>query len=117
MCTGSGEGAAGNGLLVAWVVALGFNFMGNGLRISFWNSSTTSFPLPSLVSNGEIASFFLDGQKATQMSEDSDNLQKILQKYLSSLVVAAIYNASPPWCQSGTLHLDSHLMDEHVVDW
>ena len=30
MCTGSREGAAGNGILVAWVVALGFNFMGIG---------------------------------------------------------------------------------------
>ena len=28
MCTGSGEGAAGSGLLVAWAVTLGFNFMG-----------------------------------------------------------------------------------------
>ena len=28
MCTGLGEGAAGSGLLVAWAVALGFNFMG-----------------------------------------------------------------------------------------
>ena len=28
--TGSVEGAAGSGLLVAWVVALGFNFMGIG---------------------------------------------------------------------------------------
>ena len=35
MCTGSGEGATGSGLLVAWAVAVGFNFMGNGLRISF----------------------------------------------------------------------------------
>ena len=35
MCTGSGEGAACSGRLVAWVVALGFNFVGNGLRISF----------------------------------------------------------------------------------
>ena len=30
MCTGSGEGAAGSGLLVVWAVALGFNFMGIG---------------------------------------------------------------------------------------
>ena len=30
MCTGSGEGAAGCGLLVAWAVTLGFNFMGIG---------------------------------------------------------------------------------------
>ena len=63
ICIGSGEGAAGSRLLVAWVMALGFNFVGNGLRISFWGFSTTSFPLPSSVSNGEIASFFLDGQK------------------------------------------------------
>ena len=63
ICTGSREGAASSGLLVAWAVALGFNFVGNGLRISFWSSCTTSFPLPSSVINGEIASFFLDGQK------------------------------------------------------
>ena len=30
MFIGSGEGAAGSGLLVAWAVALGFNFMGIG---------------------------------------------------------------------------------------
>ena len=30
MCTGSGEGVAGSGLLVAWEVTLGFNFMGIG---------------------------------------------------------------------------------------
>ena len=30
MCTGSGEGVAGSGLLVAWAVALGYNFMGIG---------------------------------------------------------------------------------------
>ena len=35
MCIGLGEGAAGSGLLVVWAVALGFNFVGNGLRISF----------------------------------------------------------------------------------
>ena len=73
MCIGSGEGAIGSGLLVAWVVALGFNFMGNGLRISFWGSSIASFQLPSLVINEEIASLFFDGQKAAQMSKDSDN--------------------------------------------
>ena len=28
ICTRSGEGVAGSGLLVAWAVALGFNFMG-----------------------------------------------------------------------------------------
>ena len=55
--TGSVEGVVGNGLLVASAVALEFNFVGSGLRIGFWGSSTTSFPLPSSVSNGEIASF------------------------------------------------------------
>ena len=40
MCTRSGEAAASSGLLVTWAMALGFNFMGNGLRISFWGSST-----------------------------------------------------------------------------
>ena len=35
MCTGSGEGATGNRLLMAWEVALGSNFVGSGLRISF----------------------------------------------------------------------------------
>ena len=74
------RGAAGSGLLVAWAMALGFNFMGNGLRISFWGSSTASFPLPSLVINGEIASFFLNGQKTAQMSEDSDNPSENLAK-------------------------------------
>ena len=54
-------------------MALGFNFMGNGLRISFWGSSIASFPLPSSVNNGEIASLFLDGQKVAQMFENSNN--------------------------------------------
>ena len=55
--TRSGEGAADSGLPVAWAVVLGFNFVGSGLRIGFWGSSTTSFPLPFSVSNEEIASF------------------------------------------------------------
>ena len=66
--TWSGEGAAGSGLLVAWAVVLGFNFVGSGLRLGFWGSS--SFPLLSSVNN--------DGQKSLQMSENSA-LQKILQ--------------------------------------
>ena len=56
MCTRSEEGAVGSGLLGAWAVALGSNFVGSGLGISFWGSSTTSFPLLSSVNNGEIAS-------------------------------------------------------------
>ena len=66
MCTWSGKGAAGNGLLVAWVVALRSNFVGSGLRLGFWGFS--SFPLLSPVNN--------DGQKLVQMSENSDNPSK-----------------------------------------
>ena len=61
MCIGLGEGAAGSGLLVVWAVALGFNFVGNVLRISFWGSFTASFPLPSLVNKEGISSFLLHG--------------------------------------------------------
>ena len=42
--TGSGEGASGSGLLVAWAV-------------DFWGSSISSFPLPSSVSIGEVSCF------------------------------------------------------------
>ena len=58
VCTRSGECVGGSGLFVAWEVALGLNFVGSGLRISFCGSSTASFPLPSSFSNGEIASFY-----------------------------------------------------------
>ena len=44
-CIGLGEGVAGS------------EPRGSGLRISFWGSSTTSFPLPSLIIKGRI--FFL----------------------------------------------------------
>ena len=53
MCIGSGEGAISSGLLVAWAVALGSNFVGSGLRLGFWSSS--SFPILSSINN--------DGQK------------------------------------------------------
>ena len=59
--TGSVEGAAGNGLLVAWAVGLGSNFVGSGLRISFCGSSIASFPPPSSVSKGRISSSLLHG--------------------------------------------------------
>ena len=62
MCIGSREGTTGSGMLVAWAVTLGFNFVGNGLRISFWGSSATSFPLLSSVSKY--------GQKLVQMSKN-----------------------------------------------
>ena len=51
------------------------------------------------------------------MSEDSITLQKIPQKSLSALLVDAIYNAPPLWCQSSILFLDSLPLDEHAVDW
>ena len=73
MCTGSGKGAAGSGLLVAWAVVLGFNFMGIGLRIRFYGFSLVSFPLPSSVNIGEITSFFSHGQTVAPIYEDSNN--------------------------------------------
>ena len=81
MCTWSGEGAAGSGLLVTWAVALRSNFVGSGLRLGFWGSSTA------------------------------------LLKVMGRLLHFSVYNASPLWCQSGTLPLDSVPLDEHVVDW
>ena len=47
--TRSGEGASGSGLFIAWAV-------------DFWGFSISSFPLPSLVSIGEVSSFFFHGQ-------------------------------------------------------
>ena len=49
MCIGSAEGAAGS------------EPRGSGLRIGFWGSCTTSFPLPSSVSKGRISSSLLHG--------------------------------------------------------
>ena len=61
ICTWSEEGVVGSGLLVAWAVALGSNFVGSGLRLGFWGSSTASFPLLSSVSKGRISYFLLHG--------------------------------------------------------
>ena len=44
-------------------MALGSDFVGSGLRLGFWGSS--SFPLLSSINN--------DGQESVQMSENSDN--------------------------------------------
>ena len=52
--TWSVEGAIGNGLLVAWAVAVGFNSMGNGFETTSLGSSIASFPLPSSVSIGRF---------------------------------------------------------------
>ena len=49
MCIRSGEDAAGS------------EPRESGLRIGFWDSSTTSFPLPSSVSKGMISSSLLHG--------------------------------------------------------
>ena len=49
MCIRSGEGAASS------------EPRGSGLRIGFWGSSTTSFPLSSSISKGRISSSLLHG--------------------------------------------------------
>ena len=56
------EGATGSGLLV-----------GNGFKTSSWDSSTISFPLPSLVIKGRISSFFSLGKTTAHISKDLDN--------------------------------------------
>ena len=61
LCTWSGEGVAGSGLLVTWAVTLGFKVFGSDLRISFWVSSTVSFLLPSSINKGRIYTFLLHG--------------------------------------------------------
>ena len=71
--TWSVEGATGSGLLVAWAVAVGFNYVGNGFKTSSWGSSTISFPLPSSAIKGRISSFFSLGKTTAHISEDSDN--------------------------------------------
>ena len=53
--TRSGKGASGSGLLVAWAV-------------NFWDSSISSFPLPSLVSIGEVSSFYCLHRSSTVVS-------------------------------------------------
>ena len=59
--TWSVEVAIGNGLLVAWAVAVGFISMGNGFETSSLGSSTASFPLPSSVNKAVISSSFSYG--------------------------------------------------------
>ena len=71
--TWSVEGATGSVLLVALVVAVGFNYVGNGFETSSWGSSTISFPLPSSVIKGKISSWFSLGKTTSHISEDSDN--------------------------------------------
>ena len=75
--TWSVEGATGSGLFVAWAVAVGFNYVGNGFETSSWGYSTISFPLPSSVIKGRISSWFSLGKKTSHIYEDSDNLQII----------------------------------------
>ena len=71
--TWSVEGATGSGLLVAWAVEVGFNYVGNGFETSSWGSSTISFPLPSSVIKGKISSWFSLGKTTSHIYEDSDN--------------------------------------------
>ena len=67
---GEGRIYSSNGLLLGWAVTLGSKSMGVGLRISFWGSSPTFFPLPSSVNIGE---FFSHGQTVAPISKDSNN--------------------------------------------
>ena len=67
------EGAAGSGLLVAWAMAVGFNFVGNGFKTSSWDSSTISFPVLFSVIKGRISYWFSLGKTTSHISEDSDN--------------------------------------------
>ena len=83
--TWSVEGATGSGLLVAWAVAVGFNYVGNGFETSSWGSSTISFPLPSSVIKGRISSWFSLGKTTSHISEDSDNpLDNSIKSSISS---------------------------------
>ena len=81
MCTWSGKGAAASELLVAWAVALGFNFVGSGLRIGFWGFSPAPFSLPSSLNKGRISSLFSHGQLVAPMIEDSDNPSEYSTKF------------------------------------
>ena len=51
--TGLVEGAAGSGLLVAWAVALGSNFVGSSLRIIFWGFFHCFLPTTLLNQQGK----------------------------------------------------------------
>ena len=53
--TGSREDAAGSGLFLGWAV-------------DFWGSSISSVPLPSLVSSGEVSSFYCLHCSSTMVS-------------------------------------------------
>ena len=85
--TWSVEGATGNGLLVAWVVVVGFNSVGNGFETSSWDSSTICFLLPSSVIKGRISSFFSLGKTTAHVSEDLDNPSD-----------NSIKSSISPWC-------------------
>ena len=85
--TWSVKGATGSGLLVAWAVAVGFNYVENGLRTCILGSSTASFPLPSSVIKGKIFSWFSLGKTTSHISEDSDNPSD-----------NSIESSISPWC-------------------
>ena len=83
--TWSVEGATSSGLFVAWVVAVGFHYVGNGFETSSWGSSIISFPLPSLVIKGRISSWFSLGKTTSHIYEDSDNpLDNSIKSSISS---------------------------------
>ena len=79
ICTRSGEGAAGSGLLVAWAVALGFNFVGNGLRISFGALPLLLFHCFPHSAMGRLLHSFSMDQNQCKCLRIQITLQKILQ--------------------------------------
>ena len=104
-----------------WVVG----GLGNGTRIQFygkWIKNFEALPLlpfhyPLRSRMGRLLHPFLMDKKQRKYLRIKITLQKILKKSLSSLLVAAVYNASPLWCQSGSLPLNSLPLDEHAADW
>ena len=63
-----------------------------------------------------LLSFPMDKQQH-QCLRIQITLQNIQQNSLSALLMAVVDNAPPPWCQSGTLPLDSLPLEKHVADW
>ena len=85
-------------------------------KLCFWGSSTTSFPLPSSVSNGEIASFFSHGQKAAPMFEDSDNPSEYSTTVSISYSCSCCLQCSSTVVSIRHLPLDSLTLCEHSAD-
>ena len=72
--------------------------------------------LPQSTMGRLLLSFPMDKQRH-QCLRIQITLQNIQQISLSALLVDVVDNAPPPWCQSGTLPLDSLPLGKHVADW